>query len=109
MHTCIGILDRFTIQNYYQDTQLINTVHPVNEYKLKPLKSKARKMWYLAYTLVRNPDLLELRRRSSTDSKANTIIVQVTSHNSDTTGFGIANEFIITDDDNSEVKVKENP
>ena len=104
MHTCIGILDRFTIQNYYQDTQ-INTVHPVNEYKLKPLKSKARKMWYLAYTLVRNPDLLELRRRSSMDSKANNIIVQITSHNSDTTGFGIANEF--TDDDNSEVK--ENP
>ena len=105
MHTCIGILDRFTVQNYYQDTQ-INTVHP-DEYKLKPLKSKARKMWYLAYTLVRNPDLLELRRRLGTDSRTNSI-VQVISKNSDTTDFGIANELAEQYDDNNS-EVKENP
>ena len=103
---CIGILDRFTIQNYYQDTQT-NTDNPVNEYKLKPIKSKARKMWYLAYTLVRNHDLVDLRRRSGMDSKANTS-VQVTSKNGDTNTFGIANELAESYDDNNS-EVKENP
>jgi len=35
--------------------------------------SRAKKRWYLAYTLVRNPDLIELRRRSNQDKNTKDI------------------------------------
>ena len=63
----IGILDKFTI-NYYQDVKLDANVpllsnDDYNGCRLKPTNNKTRKMWYLAYTLVRNRHLIELRRR----------------------------------------------
>jgi len=65
-------------------------------------------MWYLAYTLIHNNSLIELRRRG-TDSKATTdeFTIQGSSNNS---AFGIAKELAEADnseDDNFEPK--ENP
>ena len=76
-----------------------------NEFELKPIERKAKKMWYLVYTLVRNPDLLELRRRSRLDSKT-TSSMEVKSNGGDTSVFGIVNELGENYDDS---KVKENP
>jgi len=65
-------------------------------------------MWYLAYTLLHNHELIELRRRG-TDSKTTTdeFTVQLSSNN---VVFGITNK--LAEDDNSEddnFKPKENP
>lgn len=54
LYTLLGLLDRFTYQKRY-------TVS--NELSHNPVTiGKARKMWYLAYTLLRNPKLIELRK-----------------------------------------------
>lgn len=95
----IGILDRFTIQNHYGDT-LTNIVHLFrnDEYELKPKHSKARKMWHLAYTLVSNPDLAELRRRDKATASTDDLAAPITS----SSVFGIVEELIEKDE------VKEN-
>ena len=38
--------------------------------KFTTTNDRGRKMWYLAYTLIRNPNLKELRRRDKQEYKA---------------------------------------
>ena len=64
----VGALGRFITKNYYQPIQ-INRVTTTSEddFQLKFTTStadgRARKLWHLAYTLIHNPNLKELRRR----------------------------------------------
>ena len=53
---------KITTTKYYTDTEL----HlPLVVTGVSTVTSRAKKRWQLAYTLVRNPDLIELRRRES--------------------------------------------
>ena len=68
-------------------------------YELKYLHGKARKMWYLAYTLIKNPGIAELRRRGIKNKKsASKLATPVTSKNSHISDFAITNELAINND-----------
>jgi len=54
---------KITTTKYYTDTEL----HlPLAVSGVSTVTSRAKKRWQLAYTLLHNPDLIELRRREST-------------------------------------------
>ena len=50
---------------YYTDASLLR-VPLVQEFKVDT--NRAKKRWLLAYTLIHNPSLIELRKRSSKDN-----------------------------------------
>ena len=53
---------KITTTKYYTDTEL----HlPLAVTGVSIVTSRAKKRWQLVYTLVHNPDLIELRRRES--------------------------------------------
>ena len=58
---------KITVTKHYSDVSSLNIplIQPINNDKCKVIGKRAKKMWFLAYTLVRNPDLIELRRRDS--------------------------------------------
>jgi len=56
---------KITTSKYYTDTNLNLPIPSVGV----TVTSKAKKRWQLAYTLVRNPDLIELRRRGSNEEE----------------------------------------
>ena len=94
-----GMMDRFLIQKYYQDSRTRTVDRLTSDcYELRYLHGKARKMWYLAYTLINNPGLVELRRRGSTHGKsASKLAIPVTSKNSHISDFAITNELAMDD------------
>ena len=94
-----GMMDRFLIQKYYQDSRTRTADRLTsNCYELRYLHGKARKMWYLAYTLINNPGLVELRRRCKGRKKsASKLTIPVTSKNSHISDFAIANELAMDD------------
>ena len=96
----IGLLDRFVIQKHYQDSRTKSVDHLTSgDYELKYAYSKARKMWQLAYTLIKNPDLVELRRRERKHKKsADKLATSVTSKNSHISDFAFANELAINNE-----------
>ena len=58
----MATIRKITVTNYYSDVDSLSTplVQPVREANT----SRAKKWWFLAYTMIRNPDLIELRKRS---------------------------------------------
>ena len=56
---------KLTSTEYYTDASLLR-VPLVQEVKVDT--NRAKKRWLLAYTLIRNPSLIELRRRSDKDN-----------------------------------------
>lgn len=63
-----SVIDKFTITKYYNSSLSIPLVVEQNG---EVTTSRAKKRWYLAYTLVRNPYLIELRRRDHQDKDIN--------------------------------------
>ena len=69
----VGACGRFMVQNYYQLTQQMNSIQQMDSMQQmfgiqqiqmdRMTPSRARNMWHLAYTLIRNPNLKELRKR----------------------------------------------
>ena len=60
---------KITTTKYYTDTDLHLPLVVTDFLEDKTSTTRAKKRWQLAYTLVRNPDLIELRRRDSIDEK----------------------------------------
>ena len=57
------VIDKITVTNYYN---LSLSAPLLTEQNNGVITSRAKKRWrYLAYTLVRNPKLIELRRRDN--------------------------------------------
>lgn len=54
----LSVIEKLTVTKYYSQSVPSDT-----EQNSVVIASKAKKLWCLAYTLVRNPDLIELRRR----------------------------------------------
>ena len=96
----IGLLDRFVIQKHYQDSRTKSVDRLTsNGYELKYVHGKARKMWHLAYTLIKNPGVAELRRRERKHKKsASKLATLVTSKNSHISDFAFANELAINNE-----------
>ena len=74
LSSVVGTLGRFITKNYYQPIQInsIDITTSQDEFQLKfatTNNGRFRKLWHLAYTLVRNPNLKELRRRDKRESK----------------------------------------
>ena len=90
-----------TIQKHYQDSRTKSVDRLTSDgYELKYVHGKARKMWHLAYTLIKNPDLAELRRRERKHKKsASKFATPVTSKNSHISDFAFANELAINNED----------
>ena len=96
----IAMLDRLVIQKHYQDSR-IKSVDRLTSggYELKYVHGKARKMWHLAYTLIKNPDIAKLRRRGRKLKKsASKLATLVTSKNSHISDFAYANELAINNE-----------
>ena len=91
------MLDRLVIQKHYQDSRTKSVDRLTSDgYELKYVHGKARKMWHLAYTLIKNPDLTKLRRRERKHKKsASKYATPVTSKNSHISDFAFANELAI--------------
>ncbi|XP_065912813.1 stimulated by retinoic acid gene 6 protein-like [Dysidea avara] len=60
---------KITTTKYYTDTDLHIPLEVTTSQGGLTSTTRAKKRWQLAYTLVRNPDLIELRRRDSIDEK----------------------------------------
>lgn len=58
------VIEKITVTKYYSHSLSIPLVGEQNS---DLITNRAKKRWYLAYTLVRNPDLIELRRRGNKD------------------------------------------
>jgi len=67
----LAAIRKITVTRYYTDIDSLNDplVEPVSYDNSKTNASRAKKWWFLAYTLVRNPDLVELRRRGGAEMK----------------------------------------
>jgi len=63
------VVDKITITQYYNGS--LNAPLLIEQSNYNAATSRARKRWYLAYTLVRNPGLIELRRRDQKDEDDN--------------------------------------
>ena len=63
---------KVTVTNYYSDVNSLNAplVQPAaaSYDDIKVNTSRAKKWWFLAYTLIRNPDLIKLRKRSGMET-----------------------------------------
>ena len=75
LSSVVGTLGRFIAKNYYQPIQInsIDITTSQDEFQLKfatTSNGRFRKLWHLAYTLVRNPNLKELRRRDKRECKS---------------------------------------
>ena len=56
----MSAIEKITVTNYYNRNL---TAPLIVEHNNDVITSRAKKRWHLAYTLVRNPDLIVLRRR----------------------------------------------
>ena len=56
----LSFIEKITITKYYSPSLNVPLVVEQNS---DVTTSRAKKRWYLAYTLVQNPDLIKLRRR----------------------------------------------
>ena len=56
----VSVIEKITVVNHYTHTLSVPLVVEQNN---GIIISRAKKRWHLAYTLVRNPDLIVLRRR----------------------------------------------
>ena len=56
----MSAIDKITVINYNSCNQSAPLIAEQND---NVIISRAKKRWHLAYTLVRNPDLIVLRRR----------------------------------------------
>ena len=56
----VSVIEKITVANSYSHTLSLPLVVEQND---DVIISRAKKRWHLAYTLVRNPDLIVLRRR----------------------------------------------
>ena len=83
LHLCVcctvplSVIEKVTVTKYYN--------HPLSaplltEQNNDVITSRAKKRWYLAYTLVRNPELIELRRRDNQDMDVNEDSARNTDH-----------------------------
>jgi len=65
---------KITTTKYYSETQihvpLIMAVSAIGDDNIFNT-SRAKKRWQLAYTLIRNPDMIELRKRVDQDEASN--------------------------------------
>ena len=57
----VSVIEKITVVNHYTHTLSVPLVVEQNN---GIIISRAKKRWHLAYTLVRNPDLIVLRRRN---------------------------------------------
>ena len=66
----MAAIRKLTVTKYYADVGSLNAplVHPVSYDNSKVNTSRAKKWWFLAYTLIRNPDLIELRKRGGMET-----------------------------------------
>ena len=94
------MLDRLVIQKHYQDSRTKSVDRLTSGgYELKYVHGKARKMWHLAYTLIKNPDLTKLRRNRRKHKKSTSkYATPVTSKNSHISDFAFANELAINNE-----------
>ena len=60
----LSVIEKITVTKYYNQSL---SAPLITEQNNDVITSRAKKRWYLAYTLVRNPDLIELRRRDNQD------------------------------------------
>ena len=75
----MATIRKITVTSYYGDVSSLNDplVQPVNYNSSQVKASRAKKRWFLAYTLVHNPELIKLRKRD--DVKMINIVDQDTS------------------------------
>ena len=64
----LSVIDKITVAKYYN---LSLNAPLLTEQNNNVITSRAKKRWYLAYTLVRNPKLIELRRKDNQDKDGN--------------------------------------
>ena len=57
----LSVIEKITVTKYYNRSLSAPLLIEQNN---DVITSRAKKRWHLAYTLVRNPDLIQLRRRS---------------------------------------------
>ena len=62
----LSIVETITITQYYNTNGSLNAPL-LTEQSNEVATSRAKKRWHLAYTLLRNPELIELRRRDHED------------------------------------------
>ena len=74
----VATVIKLTDTKYYTDVGSLNTplVQSVSYDNSKVNISRAKKWWYLAYTLIRNPDLIELRKRGGMEMKVDQDVSQ---------------------------------
>ena len=64
----LSVIDKITVTKYYN---ISLSAPSLTEQNNGVITSRAKKRWYLAYTLVRNPKLIELRKRDNQDKDGN--------------------------------------
>ena len=65
------VIEKITVTQYYSHSLNVPLIVEQNS---DVINNRAKKRWHLAYTLVRNPDLIELRRRDNQDKNNMNII-----------------------------------
>lgn len=74
LSVALSVIEKITVTKYYECS--LN----IDEQNNDVINSRAKKRWYLAYTLVRNPDLIELRRRDHQDDSSKKDPMKDTGH-----------------------------
>ena len=64
----LSVIEKMTVTKYYNQSLSVPLITELNN---DVITSRAKKRWYLAYTLVRNPDLIKLRRTDNQDKDDN--------------------------------------
>ena len=64
----LSVIEKITVTKYY-NRSLSSPL--LTEQNNDVITSRAKKRWHLAYTLIRNPELIELRRRDKQDEHGN--------------------------------------
>lgn len=67
----LAAIRKITVTKYYNanvDSMNDPLVQRVSYDDTKTNISRAKKWWYLAYTLIHNPDLIELRKRDGVET-----------------------------------------
>ena len=87
----LSIVEKITVTQYYNTNGSLNAPRLTEQLQNNDVAtSRAKKRWYLAYTLLRNPELIELRRRNH-DNK------DIDDNNDHTKGFGQCNPVYFND------------
>ena len=89
----LSIVEKITVTQYYSINGSLNTPLLTEQLELNNdvATSRAKKRWYLAYTLLRNPELIELRRNHKLEDK------DIDDNKDHTKGFGQCNPVYVDD------------